>query len=490
MGHDEEVHGTTTAPAAASVRPTGVRYLVLAAACSLAVLTYVQRQGFVAGTPSLKKDLGLDDEQMGYLASVWLVAYGLFQVPGGLLGDRLGGRLLLTLLVLTWSLLSGAVALAVLLPAGTWLPFAFLTVLRFLFGMFQAGGFPGLARVLADWMPQRQRGFAQGLVWTCSRVGGFLAPLLVLWLIGLCGGWAVPLWLLASLGLVWSAFFWQWFRNRPGESPRVNAAERALIESGRPAGRVRPPPLPWSRFPGSRTVWGLCLMYGCGGFAGNFITSLLPIYLKDHRHLTHETTAWLSGLPLAFGAVSCVLGGVLSDWLIRRTGSRKWGRRLVGCVGMALAGVAILSTIWTEEVWILGLLFSVTFFLNDASMGPAWASCADVGEHYAGTLSGAMNMIGAFAGAAGMALAGALFKRDQDEVVFVVFACSYALAALCWFAVDVTRPLVPTALEKCRSFRPPGGRTAFFIFSSLLCYDGWTRCRRVRTRREDSHRCP
>ena len=87
-----------------------VRYLVLAAACSLAVLTYVQRQGFVAGTPYIKKDLGLDDGEMGYLASVWLVAYGAFQVPGGLLGDRLGARHLLTILVLGWSLLAGAVA--------------------------------------------------------------------------------------------------------------------------------------------------------------------------------------------------------------------------------------------------------------------------------------------------------------------------------------------------------------------------------------------
>src|ERR671935_2241747 len=99
-------------------KPTRVRYLVLAAACSLAVLTYIQRQGFVAGSPYIKEDLGLDDEHMGYLAAVWLVAYGLFQVPGGLLGDRLGARHVLTLLVLGWSLLVGAVALTAGLPPG------------------------------------------------------------------------------------------------------------------------------------------------------------------------------------------------------------------------------------------------------------------------------------------------------------------------------------------------------------------------------------
>src|SRR5438309_9007417 len=101
--------------------PTRVRYQVLAVACSLAVLTYIQRQGFVAGSPYIKADLGLNDEEMGYLASVWLIAYGSFQVPGGLLGDRLGARHLLAILVVAWSLLAGAVALSVQLAAGGWL---------------------------------------------------------------------------------------------------------------------------------------------------------------------------------------------------------------------------------------------------------------------------------------------------------------------------------------------------------------------------------
>src|SRR5438132_1643357 len=143
--------------------------------------------------------------------------------------------------------------------------------------------YPVLARVIADWMPARQRGFAQGTVWTFSRLGGALAPLLVVWLITKVyfGDWTTPLWLLAGLGLLWCAFFWPWFRNRPEEMPGVNAAERDLITSGRPVSTAPPGPLPWSRFLRSRNVWALCLLYGFGGFAGNFITSLLNIYLRD-----------------------------------------------------------------------------------------------------------------------------------------------------------------------------------------------------------------
>src|SRR5262245_17907446 len=235
------------------VAPSRVRYLVLGTACSLAVLTYVQRQGFVAGTPYIKQDLGLNDEQLGYLASVWLVAYGVFQVPGGLLGDRLGARHLLTLLVLGWSLMTGVVALTAALPPGGWLVFAVLAAQQFLFAMFQGGGFPVLARVIADWMPARQRRMAQGMVWTFSRLGGFVAPLLVVWLITVVfhRDWTKPLWLLAGLGLLWCALFWAWFRNRPEQMSWVNAAERTLIAADRPAPAARPGPIPWSRFLGS-----------------------------------------------------------------------------------------------------------------------------------------------------------------------------------------------------------------------------------------------
>src|SRR5262245_54380478 len=170
-------------PALDQAAPTRVRYVVLAVACSLAVLTYVQRQGFVACTPYIQEDLELDDKQMGYLTAVWLVAYGLFQVPGGLLGDRFGARHVLTILVLGWSLMVGLSALTATLPPGGWLVFACLMVLRFLFAGFQAGGFPVLARVIADWMPTPQRGFAQGSVWALSRLGGALVPPLAVLLI-------------------------------------------------------------------------------------------------------------------------------------------------------------------------------------------------------------------------------------------------------------------------------------------------------------------
>ena len=105
--------------------------------------------------------------------------------------------------------------------------------------------------------------------------------------------------------------------------------------------------------------------------------------------------------------------------------------------------MALLASYWVpnESLWLLALLLSAAFFCNDLIMGPAWASCADIAERHAGALSGAMNMTGSFVGAGGMAMAGVLLKAKQYEVLFSIFACSYAAAALCWLMVDVTKPL-------------------------------------------------
>jgi MFS transporter, ACS family, glucarate transporter len=422
-------------------KPTRVRYQVLAAGFGLALLIYIQRQAFVRAVPEIKVDLDLSKEQMGYLASAFLLAYGVFQIPSGLFGDRLGARHLLTILVLGWSLITGVTALAGVMPPGGPWPFVFLLSLRLLFGIFQAGGFPIWARVMTDWIPLSERASGQGMVWMFSRLGGALSPFLFLWLFQWFGTWTTPLWVLSALGILWCAAFWPWFRNRPEEMNTVNAAERELIASGRVATVERRGPVPWSAMLASVNIWALCLMYGFVGFAGNFITNLLPLYLADDRKLSPETTTWLAGLPLAFGIVSCALGGFLSDWIIRRFGSRKWGRRLGPSVSLVLAGLTLLVVPWVHATWLLAVLLSASFFFNDMNIAPAWAACADVGEHYAGTISGAMNMVGNFAGAAGMAFAGSMLDRGQSKVLFIVFACSYALAACCWLAVDVTKPI-------------------------------------------------
>jgi sugar phosphate permease len=436
--------GFAADPNALSAPASRVRYQVLGSACVLAVIIYIQRLGLVRDSGSeLKRTLGLDDAKMGDIGAAFLVAYGLCQVPGGWLADRLGGRHLSTALVVGWSLIAGLVGLAVLMPTAA--VFWFLLFMLFCFGLLQAGIFPAWSRVIADWMPVRDRASAQGTIWMFSRLGGAVVAFVFLGLLGLLGSWPRVFWVFACMGFAWASFYWPWFRNRPEEMSRVNPAELALIAAGRDAFARPATAFPWHQMLTSISVWALCLMYGFIGFAGNFFTATLPRYLHDHRHLSKTETAWLSSLPLAFSMAACILGGVLSDWMIRRTGNRKWGRRLGGSIGLVLAGVTLLASAWVpnSSLWLLAVLLSVAFFCNDLSMGPAWASCADIAERHAGSLSGAMNMTGAFLGALGRSFEGRLLDRHAYELMFFIFACSYGVAALCWLGVDVTKRFVP-----------------------------------------------
>ncbi len=424
--------------------PTRVRHAVVAAACSLAFVAYVHRSGFAYAGKDLKGELGLSDDDWGTIMAAFLVAYGLFEIPWGIIGDRFGARHLIAVSALGWSVLTACTGLAgwmgsvseqVLLLLG----------LRFLFGAFQAGAFPAISRLMADWMPLKERATAQGIVWMSSRIGGAVAPHLMVPLI-LWSNWEGSLAIVAVLGFGWCAAFWPWLRNRPEQMRRVNPSELSLIAAGRTVRAASHMRVPWRRFLGSANIWALCFMYGCGGFTASFFITLLPDYLKTHRMLSEEEAKWLSSVPLACGIVACVAGGLFSDWIVRRTGHRKWGRRWHGVAGYGCAGLAILSTIWVRDVWALCALLSAAFFFFDLTMGPAWAACADIGERHAGTLGGAMNMIGNFGAAAGAKMAGYLFGKDLgwilgNDLVFVLFACSFGLGALCWLRVDVTEPL-------------------------------------------------
>src|ERR1700687_2460768 len=110
-------------------------------------------------------------------------------------------------------------------------------------------------------MPIQERGFAQGLIWMSSRLGGAVVPFLIVWLTQLEGNWASPLIIISFLGVLWCIAFWPWFRNHPAEVKSVNEAERALIAAGRGSASAGSARVPWSRIFRSRSVWALCLMY-------------------------------------------------------------------------------------------------------------------------------------------------------------------------------------------------------------------------------------
>src|SRR5207249_8539376 len=191
------------------------------------------------------------------------LAYAIFEIPSGWLGDTKGPRSTLLRVVLWWSLfvtLTGFVGTTLL---GVYLGFTALIVIQFMFGVGEAGAFPNIAKALYNWFPASDRGFAKSIIWMSARFMGGLTPLIwVLLTDSSLGGlvWREALWLFAGVAAVWCVAFFLFFRNKPGQHPAVNAAERQQIDLGRVETKG-PVQVPWGKLLRSRNLWAICCMY-------------------------------------------------------------------------------------------------------------------------------------------------------------------------------------------------------------------------------------
>jgi MFS family permease len=458
-------------------RPTRVRYGVLGFACALSMITYLDRvcMGTVMG--EMQREFGLSDFEKGLVFGAFTLAYALFEVPSGWLGDRFGPKKTLIRIVLWWSTFTALTAL--IFPTAFWPPLAFglLLIVRFLFGMGEAGAYPNIARAFHNWFPFQERGTAKGAVWMSGRFAGGVTPLIVLALIFEedRGGhtivyWRHTFWIFGALGVAWSVLFWWWFRDTPGQHPAVNASERALIHAGEPnhpPGALR---VPWRRLLLNGNLWLLCGMYCCGAYGWYFNITYLPEYLHEQFGLSKGakwTPEWwsftmMAGLPLLFGSMACLVGGFLTDWFIKRTGNRKWGRRLFGMIGHGLCAACYFAAIAMTSPWLFILSIALAAFWNDITMGASWASCLDIGGRFSGIVSGCMNTVGNLGGALANVITGLVLflftygidKNTQPQLHFAatqpawtlnfaLFGGVYVVAVVCWAFFDSTKPVAP-----------------------------------------------
>jgi MFS family permease len=457
-------------PPPAGERPTGVRYGVLGFACALSMITYLDRVCFGSAVPKLVEDLGLTGPgDLKWAMFGFTFAYAAFEVPSGWLGDVFGPRRTLIRIVLWWSLFTALTALVFksgfLILTGVWL----LVLLRFMFGMGEAGAYPNITRALHNWFPATSWAFAQGTVWMSGRLMGGLTPLVWMLIVEWAGlPWRGAFIVFGVLGVLWCCAFALWFRNRPDQHPDVNAAERRLILAGRPpeVGHLH---VPWLRLLGSGNLWALCLMYACGAYAWYFNITYLPSFLEEQYDVPKDSLigAIYKGGPLWMGAVTCLVGGYLSDRFIRATGSRKWGRRLFGLIGYGMCGICFLLCLVAPNLFTFFLAISLAAFWNDLTMGAAWATCQDIGGRYAAIVAGCMNTVGNLGGAVANWLTGIIMQATLaahaaalgvpvDELSpaekaaghlpgyrlsLLTFAAVCGVAVLLWLRIDATRPI-------------------------------------------------
>ncbi len=418
-------------------KPTRVRYWVIVFAVTLAIITYIDRVCMSQAAPFIRADLNLSTVQMGYIFSAFALAYALFEIPGGYMGDRLGPRRVLMRVVIWWSVCTMAIGRA-------W-NFGSLYVLQLMFGAGEAGCYPNLTKAFTIWLPHVERVRAQGIMWMFSRWGGAFTPAIVIFLLQFMS-WRWVFTVFGCVGIVWAVVFYSWFRDNPRDKPGLNAAERQLLagSENKIAGHSN---VPWGKLLRSRQAWMLCLQYFSLSYGWYFYITWLPTYLKESRGLDLAHSAVLSALPLFMGGVGSFSCGIAYPYITRLAGSLKRSRRLMAIIGFSGATTLLLLSVHLADPVYAMIAMGFASFSNDLVMPGSWGACMDVGGKYAGTLSGAMNMMGNFGGVASPLAIGYILSRTNNnwDLTFYVSAAVYFSGVIFWSLLDPVTPFDPAA---------------------------------------------
>ncbi|WP_038167301.1 MFS transporter [Verrucomicrobium sp. BvORR106] len=458
--------------------PTRVRRGVLLFACALSMITYLDRVAIASAAGDLVKALNLQSvADLKWAFTAFALAYALFEVPTGWMGDVHGPRRALMRIVLWWSGFTVLTAAAGLQWGSVTLGLGFLVTVRLLFGMGEAGAYPNITRALHNWLPLQERGRGQGLVWFFGKLMGGATPFL--WTLLVVGtsftpavlGWRGAFCVFGVVGILWCLAFTRWFRDRPEQHPGVNVAELELIRQDRHDHHEHHHGVPWRRIITNGNFLILCLMYATQAYGWYFNITYLPQFLERQYGLPNSSMlgALYKGGPLLMGALGCLIGGMITDAIIRRTGDRRRARRLCGWVGHSTCVACFLICPFVPNAFTFFVVVSLAAFCTDLTVPSAWATCQDIGGRYAATIGAFMNMGAGLAGALAGWITGSILEHtiaakatalgvaatsltaEQTtaallhgyHINFFSFAALYAVAFFCWFKIDPCQPIEP-----------------------------------------------
>ena len=431
---------TSPANALAGAKRSHIRWYVLLLISLMYMITYMDRSNISIAAPAIAREFGFNKTEVALFFSAFAWAYAAGQVPGGWLADFFGPKRVLLAIVPFWSLMTAATAWA----SGATSFF----VVRFVFGLGEAGAFPTASRAMQLWFPKSERGFVQGMTHCFSRLAIAITPLVAVVIMN-AWGWRWIFYIFALLGILWSLVFFYFYRNRPEDEPRVNAAELAHIRGTSPNGEIAPvatqlrSDVPWRAIFTSPNMWFIAAAYGCFFYGAYFYVSWFPTYLLEFRHLSLNSVGYLASLPLISAMLGDLAGGILTDHILRKTGNLKLARRVVAAPGLALAAVLLIPAGTTDNAMTAVFCLTASNFFLELVLGPAWAVPMDVGGTSSGTVTAVMNMVGAIGASISPLVFGLLVERGSWVAPFYVTAGVLAAGSLIWiFLIDPEKSVV------------------------------------------------
>jgi len=376
--------------APASSGRTRVRWFLIFWLFLLSAVAFLDRVNISIAGDALARTYRLTDIQLGWVFSAFLAGYALFQTPGGRLADWLGPRRVLAGGVLWWGVFT---ALTACVPSGIGHPLALLLSIRFLLGAGEAVVYPASNQFVARWIPQQERGIANGWIFAGVGAGAGLSPPLISYLM-FHQGWRSSFWFSAGIGLIAGGLWFVLARDRPEDDRRVSPQELEFIRAGiSPSAGKGGPLVRWSSILKSREVVAMTVSYFTFGYVAWIFFSWFYHYLAQVRNLNLKASAFYSMLPFLAMAAACPLGGWLSDRLTRIYNPRL-GRCYLSCAAIMLAGVFLVLGAETHGARLASIVLAGGAGALYLAQSSFWSVTAGLAGPSSGSVSGFMNMGG------------------------------------------------------------------------------------------------
>jgi MFS family permease len=415
------------------------RYQVLTVLSILSMITFLDRIALSSASSSIMSELNISTVQWGWILGMFTIAYAAFEIPTGWLGDKFGGKKILIRVVLWWSLFT--------ILTGFANGFIMLLLVRFLFGMGEAGAYPNTSIVLAKYFPVLERGRAQATIWGASRLGAALTPFIVL-PIQQKYSWNMSFYILGAVGIVWTLFWIFWHKEDPKDCKDMSKEELKFIIDNRdlPMQGEAPKTSYWSGFK-SKNLWYLLAMYFCYAIGAYFFQSWFHTYLEKGRLIPKNELIWASSVPYLLAAIGCFTGGWISDKACLRWG-KKWGRRIVPMVGLFVAGICIISASLVSDNLLAIIYLGVGMAFMDVTAPVAWAVAMDMGGTKSGAISGTMNTAGLTGAYISTVFFGYLASSYGYYLPVLYIGIMVLLGSFIWLKIDATQKIEFKAITK------------------------------------------
>jgi ACS family glucarate transporter-like MFS transporter len=424
----------------AQIRGVRIRWRIFSMLVGAGAVVYFQQRAISIAAERIMPELRLSQMQIGWLQWAFVLAYGLLQIPGGVIGQRIGARRALTALLLIAVAASIAAPLAPYVLQGTAL-FAALFMTQLVLGMAHAPFFPVCAGTMEAWLPAGRWALAQGLHTFGCQVGAALAPAALVLLISSLGWQPALVW--ASLPPLALIALWIWYgRDSPRQHPSVSSEELAELDAA---------PMPptdtqitrarlWAILR-DRSVAAATFSYICMNYVFYLLSTWSFLYLIQERHFTVIQGGALASLPPIGAAIGAGAGGSITDALCRWFGVR-WGFRLVPLVSLPVAGLLLLLATGTLNAYIAVAALTLAYTAVEINEASYWAGTMRIAQADTMAATGVLNTGGNAGGWIGIPIVAYLSGQGHWQATFVIgFACALT-AALAWLWVDADRPLV------------------------------------------------